>query len=120
MVPGRLQAVVFGRQRAKRRMTGLQGDRRIARTEPCFVEVVRLGGQRRARLDQGLSHLAGRRLAARDVAVHGVDELGDARVALRDLELALGFSTRSRSVCKLQLSALDFPTAVQSAFRIGR
>ena len=34
-------------------MTGLQGDRRIARAEPCLVEVVRFGGQSCASLDDG-------------------------------------------------------------------
>ena len=63
MVPGRPQAVGLGHQCVKGRMTGLQGERRIARAEPRLVEVVRLGGQSRARLDQGLSHLAGRGVA---------------------------------------------------------
>ena len=90
MVPGRPQAVGLGCERCKGRDARLQGDRRIARAEPRFVEVVRLGGQRRARLDERLGHLVRRRLAARDVAVHRVDQLGDARVALRDLGVALG------------------------------
>ena len=60
MVPGRPQAVVLGHQCGESRMTGFQGERRIARAEPCLVEVVRLGGQSRPRFDQGLSHLAGR------------------------------------------------------------
>ena len=74
--------LVAGRGRQGKRRSTQKNDRRIARAEPCFVEVVRLGRQRRFCLDERLGNFVGRRLAARDVAVHGVDELGDARVAL--------------------------------------
>ena len=50
MVPGRPQAVGLGLERCKSRVARLQSDRRIARTEPCFVEVVGFRGQRRPRL----------------------------------------------------------------------
>ena len=71
-------------------MASLQSARRRARAEPRFIEVVRFRGQSRPNRYQGLGHLVRRRLAARDVAVHRVDELGDARVALGDLGVALG------------------------------
>ena len=51
MVPGRPQAVCLSRQRCEGRVARLQGNRRIARAEPRLVEVVRIGGQRRPRLD---------------------------------------------------------------------
>ena len=41
MVPGRPQAVGLGCQRGEGRVARLQGDRRIARAEPCFIEVLR-------------------------------------------------------------------------------
>ena len=62
-MPGRPQAVGLGHQCGEGRVARFQGERRIARAEPRLVEVVRLGGQSRARLDQGLSHLAGRGVA---------------------------------------------------------
>jgi hypothetical protein len=64
MVPGRPQAVVLGRERRKSRVTGLQGRSRIARTEPCFIEVVRFRGQSRPSRYQGLGHFVRRRLRA--------------------------------------------------------
>ena len=87
-MPARRYAIALGHQCVEGRVARFKGERRIARAEPCFIEVVRLGGQSRARLDERLGNLAGRRLAARDVAVHRVDQLGDARVALGDLRVA--------------------------------
>ena len=98
-------------------MASLQSARRRARAEPRFIEVVRFRGQSRPSRYQGLGHLVRRRLAARDVAVHGVNQLGDARVALGDLRVALGegdlrrlrrlLLRRNKTSRELQREALD-------------
>ena len=58
MMPGRPQALGLGHQCGEGRVASLQSERRIARAEPCFVEVVRLGGQRRPSLDERLGNLS--------------------------------------------------------------
>ena len=77
MVPGRPQALILVQQRVEGRVARFQGECRIARAEPCFVEIVRLGGQSCASLDQGLRYLVRRRLAAGENLTRKISGVGE-------------------------------------------